>query len=242
MFNARHTPENRSRSPPHYQPSDPLQNDERPLPLGWTRRISNNVDPYYTNGQQSQWNFPNQEQNLTEALIQRVEAEYQVRIERVQAEERRARIQRAEAEERQREEAEERRALIQAEERQSLREKLALITNDDFNDYNIETFLSLRRMIVVDNEQPINRLNLIVYILDLRSLIAILKDPYIHSVLKRLCENIFEEMYEKLAKEKELIDFGFTRHNERDTAYIIWQLNEFESIYTEFRNIINNIP
>jgi len=33
---------NRSRSPPH-QPRDPLQNDQRSLPIGWNRVFSNNV-------------------------------------------------------------------------------------------------------------------------------------------------------------------------------------------------------
>jgi len=64
MFN--NIPENRSRSPQRYQPRDPLQNDDRPLPLGWERRISDNVDlgrVYYTNGRQSQWNFPKQDQD-----------------------------------------------------------------------------------------------------------------------------------------------------------------------------------
>jgi hypothetical protein len=254
MFN--NIPENRSRSPQRYQPRDPLQNDERPLPIGWERRISNNVDlgrVYYTNGRQSQWHFPNQEQNpnfvITEpeppAYIQRAEAEYQARIELAQEEERqaqrqalierRALLQRAE---------EERRALIQraqAEERLSLREKLALITNEDFNEYNIETFFSLRRMILQDNEQPINRLNVLFYIMDLESMINILRDRNVHYDLKRLCENIFEEMFEKLANEKKLIDDGLTTHDEEDTIFLIRQLNSrLNPVYNRFMNAINN--
>jgi hypothetical protein len=37
------------------------QKNKRSLPIGWERRTSNNIDPsrvYYTNGRQSQWNFP----------------------------------------------------------------------------------------------------------------------------------------------------------------------------------------
>ena len=254
MFN--NIPENRSRSPPHHHPRDPLQNDDRPLPLGWEIRISDNVHPgrvYYTNGRQSQWHFPNQEQNpnfvITEpeppAYIQRAEAEYQARIELAQEEERqaqrqalierRALLQRAE---------EERRALIQraqAEERLSLREKLALITNEDFNEYNIETFFSLRRMIVVDNEQPINRLNVLFYIMNLETMINILRDRNVHYDLKRLCENIFEEMFEKLVNEKKLIDDGLTTHDEEDTIFLIRQLNSrLNPVYNRFMNAINN--
>ena len=33
-----------------------------------------------------------------------------------------------------------------------------------------------------------------------------LRDRNIHSDLKKLCEKLFEEMYEKLAKEKQIID------------------------------------
>ena len=42
------------------------QKNKRSLPIGWERRTSNNIDPsrvYYTNGRQSQWNFPTEEQN-----------------------------------------------------------------------------------------------------------------------------------------------------------------------------------
>lgn len=55
---------NSSRRSPQRAQRDAFENDERPLPIGWVRRTSNNVDPgrvYYANGGQTQWNFPNQE-------------------------------------------------------------------------------------------------------------------------------------------------------------------------------------
>jgi hypothetical protein len=251
MFNVRHIPENRfSRSPQRYQPRDPLQNDERPLPIGWERRISNNVDPsrvYYTNGRQSQWNFPNQE------------AEYQARIEleereerqRAQAVERRARhrIQRAQGVERRAQEVE-RRALmarVLAEVRRNrriglnLQEHLELLTsNNHFNDYNRGIVLgTLRQFILNDNMEPTNNpVSVRVYIEDLQHLIDFLENPVVHSDLKFLCERIFEEMYKKLAEEKKLIDSGHTTHNARDTAEINFHLNVLNSIYREFRYII----
>jgi hypothetical protein len=241
MFNVRHIPENRfSRSPQRHQPHDPLQNDERPLPIGWERRISNNVDPgrvYYTNGRQSQWHFPNNEQNpnfvITEpesrAHIQRTEAEYQARIalaheeeRRVQRralEERRALIQRVE------DEYQARIALVQEEERSNLRENLELIiSNNDFNGYNIGVLSALREFIVHHNIEPMNPWSVRDYISDLIHLIRMIKDQDIHSNLKRLCKKIFEEMYEKLANEKKLIDDGLTTHDETDTANLIRQL------------------
>ena len=239
MFNLGH--ENRSRSPPH-QPRDALQNDERPLPFGWKRRISNNVDPgrvYYANGRQRQWKFPTQEQERL-AHIQRVENEYQARIELAeaerQAEERRNRIEREESERR-------------AEERRNRRiggnllENLELIINNnaEFTYHNMVVLGSLRHFIQ-DNGDPIDRHTVSVYISDLLILIRNLKDPDTHSDLKSLCEKTFEQMFEKLAKEKQLIDSGRTRHNERDTANIIEQLNGLNSIYISFMKAINNIP
>lgn len=65
MLNLRNLSENRfSRSPQRHRPRDSLENHERPLPIGWNRRISDNVYPggvYYTNGRQKQWHFPNQD-------------------------------------------------------------------------------------------------------------------------------------------------------------------------------------
>ena len=62
MFNNR-----LSRSPPRRSSFTEQQDDtRRPLPLGWNRAFSNNVNPgrvYYTNGRQSQWKFPKQEQD-----------------------------------------------------------------------------------------------------------------------------------------------------------------------------------
>jgi len=256
MFNVRH----RSRSPPH-QSRDLLQNDERPLPIGWERRISNNVDPsrvYYTNGRQSQWHFPNNEQNpnfvITEpeplAHIQRTEAEYQARIALAQEEERRAQrqaliehralIQRVEDERRARI------ALAQAEERLNLREHLELIINNndlnnDFNEYNIGVLNSLREFILEHNIEPINQWRVGDYISDLMDLIRMIKDPDIKVDLKRLCKKIFEEMYEKLANEKKLIDDGLTMHDARDTENLIRQLSGLNYIYNRFMNAINNI-
>ena len=185
---------------PRHQPRDPLQNDERPLPIGWNRVFSNNVDPgrvYYTNGRgHSQWNFPNE----------------------------------AEAEQEDRE-------IVP-----NLRENLALISNNNnFNQLDMDVLSVLRRMITEDNELTINRTNIEVYIMDLETLISMLRDRRVHYVLKHLCEQIFEEMYEKLAKEKQIIDFGYTSHNERDTTYLNRELNGLNSIYIRFRNIINNI-
>ena len=85
-----------ARSPQRDQPSDSLENDERPLPFGWVRAISNNVDPdrvYYTNGVQSQWNFPNQEEPFIQ--LQRLANESRARFQERQArfQERRARFQ-----------------------------------------------------------------------------------------------------------------------------------------------------
>jgi hypothetical protein len=254
MFNVRHIPENRfSRSPQRHQPHDPLQNDERPLPIGWKKRISNNIDPgrvYYTNGRQSQWNFPNHEQNpnsvITEpeprAHIQRAEAEYQARNELAQAEERqalierRALIQRAEAEYQAHIE------LAQAEERLNLREHLELIDlNNNFNLYNIALLNSLKQFILQHNIQPMNPQSVRNYISDLIHLIRMLNDPGIEVDLKRLCKKIFEEMYEKLAGEKKLIDDGLTMHDARDRQNLIQQLNQLNSIYNSFMNSINNI-
>jgi len=126
----------------------------------------------------------------------------------------------------------------QAEQRQSLREKLALISNNDFNRSNMDELDSLRNMIA-DNEQPIN---ISAQILDLQVLINMLKNQDMDYDLKNLCKDLFEEMFEKLAKEKELIDNGFTRHNRRDTTVLIEQLNRLNSIYNRFIKAINNIP
>jgi len=197
-----------SRSPPRHQPRDPLQNDERPLPIGWNRAFSNNVDPgrlYYSNGRQSQWNFPNEADAQTFELEQADEQE-------------------------------------DSEIGGNLRENLALISNNNnFNQLNMDVLSALRRMITEDNEQTINRLTIGRYMMDLEGLIYLLRDREVHYVLKHLCEQIFEEIYEKLAKEKQIIDFGYTSHNERDTTYLNEQLNGLNSIYIRFRNIINNI-
>ncbi len=72
-------------------------------------------------------------------------------------------------------------------------------------------------------------------------MIYMLRDRNVHYVLKHLCEKLFEEMYEKLAKEKQIIDYGYLSHNEYDTAYLIRQLNGLNSIYNSFMNSINNI-
>ena len=184
---------------PRHQPRDPLQNDHRPLPIGWSRNVSNNVDPgrvYYSNGRQSQWNFPNQEETEQE--------DHEIGG--------------------------------------NLRENLALISNNNnFNQLDMDVLSSLRRMILEDNEQTINRLTIHTYMMDLNALIYLLRDREVHYLLKHLCEQIFEEMYEKLAKEKQIIDFGYTSHNERDTTYLNEELNRLNSIYIRFRNIINNI-
>lgn len=181
---------------PRHQPRDLLQNDELPLPIGWRRNISHNVDPgrvYYTNGRQSQWNFPNQAETEQED-------HYIV---------------------------------------PNLRENLALISNNnDFNERNMDILITLR--MILDNEQPINILTIRTYMMALNSLIYFLRDREVHYVLKHLCEQIFEEIYEKLAKEKQMIDFGYTTHNE-DTIYINEELDRLNSIYIRFMNITNNI-
>jgi len=243
-----------SRSPPHNRPRDLLQNDERQLPFGWEERISNNVDPsrvYYTNGRQSQWNFPNQEAEY-QARIQLAQAEER---QRVQAEERRARhrIQRAQgverraqAEERQRVQAEERQRVLAEVRRNSeiglnLQEHLELLTSiNHFNDYNRGIVLgTLRQFILNDNiEPPMNQWSVRVYIEDLQHLIDFLENPVVHSDLKFLCERIFEEMYKKLAEEKKLIDGGLIRDDERETAEINSHLMKLNSLYAEFREII----
>ena len=87
-----------ARSPQRHQSHDPLENDELPLPLGWHRAISNNVDRgrvYYTNGIQSQWNFPNQEENQPFIQLQPLEDERRARFQerRAHIQERKARIQ-----------------------------------------------------------------------------------------------------------------------------------------------------
>lgn len=259
MFNV-----HRSRSPPH-QLRDLLQNDERPLPIGWERRISNNVDPgrvYYTNRRQSQWHFPNNEQNpnfvITEPEhlahiqrtepehIQRTEAEYQDRITRAQEEERRA----------QRQAVIERRALIQrvedeyqahielaqAEERLNLREHLELIRrNNNFDLYNIALLNTLTQFIREHNIQPVNPWSVRNYISDLEHLIRMLNDRRIEVDLKRLCKKIFEEMYKKLAEEKKLIDDGLIMHDAIHMQNFIRQLNRLDSIYNLFMDSINNI-
>ena len=248
MFNVRH----RSRSPPH-QSRDLLQNDERPLPIGWERRISNNVDPsrvYYTNGRQSQWHFPNDEQNpnfvITEPEhIQRTKAEYQARIALAHEEERRAQrqalIERRALIQRAEDEYQARIALAQAEESLNLREHLELIiSNNDFDGYNIGVLNTLREFILRDNIEPMNPWSVRDYISDLIHLIRMIKDQNVNSRLKRLCKKIFEEMYEKLANEKKLIDDGLTTHNETDTANLIRQLDALNYLYNSFINAINN--
>jgi hypothetical protein len=226
---------NRSRSPPH-QPRDVLQNDQRPLPIGWIRAFSNNVDRgrvYYTNGQQSQWNFPSQAQpeRQRDLFIEFIERERQLRIEA----ERQLRIEA------------ERQLRIEAEQKDhiglDLRENLEFISNNNnFNQHNMEVLSSISRMILEDNERPINRLTLVpYYITNLESMIYMLRDRNVHSDLKHLCKKLFEEIYEKLAKEKQIIDYGHTTHNEYDTTYLSRELNRLNSIYNRFRNIINNI-
>ena len=90
-----------ARSPRH-QPHEPLENDERPLPLGWHRAISNNVVPgkvYYTNGIESRWKFPNQEENQPFIQLQPLEDERRARFQELRAriQEHKARIQKREA-------------------------------------------------------------------------------------------------------------------------------------------------
>jgi len=180
----------------------------------------------------SQWDFPypeeeesRQQYDVVADEVFHIEAERQARNERTQE-----RIQ-AELQ-----------AILgsQQEDRENLGENLALISNN-FNEYNMDVLSSLRRMILQDNEQPINRLTILTYMSDLESLIYILRDRNVHSDLKHLCENIFEEMYEKLAKENEIINFGYTSHNERDTTYLNEQLNRLNSIYNMFMYTINNV-
>ena len=200
-----------------------MENDERPLPFGWVRAISNNVDPdrvYYTNGIQSRWDFPNQEEDERRArieLAQRRQARRQARIQLAQAEQ-------------------EHREIIP-----NLRENLALISNNDFNEHNMDVLITLR-MILEDNEEPINILTIGTYMRALNALIYFLRNRDLHYDLKSLCEQIFEEIYEKLAKEKQVIDFGHTSHNERDTIIINEELNRLNSLYISFRNVINNLP
>ena len=183
---------------PRHQPREPLQNEERPLPIGWNRVFSNNVDPgrvYYSNGTQSQWNFPNESETEQE--------DHEIVP--------------------------------------NLRENLALISNNnDFNEHNMDVLITLR-MILEDNERPINMLTIGTYMMNLNALIYFLRHREVHYVLKHLCEQIFEEIYEKLAKEKQMIDFGYTSHSERDTTYLNDELYGLNSIYIRFRNIINNI-
>ena len=99
----------------------------------------------------------------------------------------------------------------------------------------------LTRIITEDNEQPINRSTIVTYIINLDIMIRMLRDRNVHYNLKYLCEKIFEVIYEKLAKEKQMIDNEFTSHNERDTIYINEYLNRLNSIYNRFSNIINNV-
>ena len=214
MFNFRNVEQ------PHY--TRPL-----PLPANWTRNFNHTGRIYYTNMStgHSQWDFPYPEEEESRQQYEviadevfHIEAELQARNERAQAEQ-----------------------YYRDNLLEKLRENLALISNNNnFNEYNMDVLISLRRMILQDNEQPINRLTVLTYILDLESLISILRDRNVHSDLKHLCENIFEEMYEKLANEKKLIDDGLTTHNETDTADLIRQLNGLNSIYNSFRNAINN--
>ena len=236
-----------SRSPPHNRPRDLLQNDERQLPFGWEKRISNNVDPsrvYYTNGRQSQWNFPNQEAEYQA----RIELEEREELQRAQAVERRARhrIQRAQGVERRAQGVERRALMARVEVRRNrgiglnLQEHLELLTSiNHFNVYNRGIVLgTLRQFILNDNIEPIDSGTVRWYIEDLQHLIKFLEDPDVHSDLKFLCERIFEEMYKKLAEEKKLIDNGLIRENERETAKINFHLNVLNSLYIEFKDII----
>ena len=100
----------------------------------------------------------------------------------------------------------------------------------------------LTRIITEDNELPINRWNIRTYIDDLEILVIMLTDRNVHYNLKYLCEQIFEEIYEKLAKEKQMIDHGHISHNEIDTRYINEYLNMLNFIYIRFRNVISNLP
>lgn len=255
-----------SRSPPHNRPRDLLQNDERQLPFGWEKRISNNVDPsrvYYTNGRQSQWNFPNQEaeyqarieleerQRAQAVELQRAQAlelEKREELQRAQAVERRARhrIQRAQGVERRAQEVERRALMARVEVRRNrgiglnLQEHLELLTSiNHFNVYNRGIVLgTLRQFILNDNIEPIDSGTVRWYIEDLQHLIKFLEDPDVHSDLKFLCERIFEEMYKKLAEEKKLIDNGLIRENERETEKINFHLNVLNSLYIEFKDII----
>ena len=93
----------------------------------------------------------------------------------------------------------------------------------------------------MDNRLPINRSTIRMYIYDLDIMIRMLRDRNVHYNLKYLCEKIFQEMYEKLAREKQMIDNEFTSHNETDTIYINAELNRLNSIYISFSNIINNV-
>ncbi len=213
-----------------------------PLPPNWTRNFNHTGRIYYSNMStgHSQWDFPYPEEeesrrryDVVADEVFHIEAELQARNERAQAE-RQARLE-ALLEASLEAEQEYRDNLLE-----KLRENLALISNNNFNEYNMDVLSSLRRMILQDNEQPINRLTVHTYILDLESLISILRDRNVHSDLKYLCENIFEEMYEKLANEKKLIEDGFTRHNEYDTTYLNEELNRVNSIYDRFMYTINN--
>ena len=127
-------------------------------------------------------------------------------------------------------------ALLEAEQEarngSDLRENLEFITNNNnFDQLNMDMLSSIARMILVDNQLPINRLTILQsYIMNLESMTYILRNRNVHSDLKHLCEKLFEEMYEKLAKEKQIIDFGYSSHNESDTTYLTRHLNGLNSI------------
>ena len=125
----------------------------------------------------------------------------------------------------------------------NLREILRIITinSNFFNRHNMNVLTTLTDIILEDNEEPINRLSIRTYMLDLDLLITRIKDRDAHYNLKYLCEKIFEEMHEKLAKEKQMIEFGYSSHNERDIAHLMYNLNNnLDSLSTRFRNVINN--
>jgi hypothetical protein len=121
----------------------------------------------------------------------------------------------------------------------NLEQDLALINNANMNEFNMSVLKSLRRMILEDNKKAIHIYNVLIYKLDLDSLISMLEDINVLPELKILCEKIFEAMYIKLIYERSRIILGQT--TQERIPELMEQLDKLDDLNKRFSKFSNRL-